>query len=215
MNLDPVQNFFHSLQYSVTSRISLLFNQNKQEEKINLVPLQVELTRLQKENQLLREELKMVPVIKFNYKSVKIFQITQFKGEEALVIAAGLKEGIKVGDFVLNTKGLIGRVVKSDNFAIVAPLGSESIKIPAIVIPSAQTCIVGKNLASSDDLELNISYLKENNAVKEGDIVVSSWQEGLPFGIEIGYLIKVDGKFRVRKEKNLLDSQLVQVLIRE
>jgi cell shape-determining protein MreC len=214
VNLEPIQSRLYKIGYQLYFIPSQFINKITEVNVCDKLHLELEITRLKRENHLLKKEIYFTNTIEHRYVSTKIFQIIQSKGEEAFILEAGKKEGIEVGDFVIKGKNLLGRIVQVDDFAIVAPLGSSSFKVPAIILPAEQNCLLGKNVGKDEDLELSISYLKGIESIKEGDLVVSAWQEGLPFGIEIGYLIKVEGKFRVKSQKILADKQLVQVLIK-
>ncbi len=215
INLEPIQTKIYNLSYNIIALSSKVLHKITDKDSCNKFNLELEVTRLQRENILLKEEINLTKTIKHKYISSIISQFTQFKGEEAFVIMAGAPEGVKVGDFVMKGKHLLGRVVEVKDLSVVAPLGSSAIKIPALIKPSNQNCIVGKNLGKEEDLDLMISYLQGSQTIKEGDLVISSWQENLPPGIEIGYLVKLDGKFLVKSPRSLLNSQIVQVLIRD
>jgi cell shape-determining protein MreC len=213
INLEPIQSKIYNFGYHIFALQEGIIKKFTKSDTCNKVNLELEISRLQRENNLLREEINLPKIRKNKYLSATISQITQFRGEEAFIINIGIEEGVKVGDFIMKGKTLLGRIVEVGKVSIVAPLGSNAIKIPALVIPSNQNCIVGKNLSQGEDLELAISYLQGSKGIKEGDLVISSWQDNLPAGIEIGYIIKIDGKFLVKSPRVIVNSQIVQVLI--
>lgn len=169
------------------------------------------------ENELLKKQLNLIENVHYKYLSAWITQVTHPKGENSVAISAGKKDGVKIGNIVVNEHGIVGRVSDvSESFAVVSLLGNDNVRLSAIILPSYQNCIVGGNSDhEADDLKLSVSYLNEINAVKDGDSVISSGKDGLtPFGLKIGTIHKSsDGKIFVLTKKQSLDSLIVQVII--
>ena len=177
------------------------------------IELQQKYDQLIVENTLLRKQLKFTTHIKYDFLTAPVSQITHFKGNLSIIIAAGSKDKIQVGTVVMGEYGIIGRVVKvGENFSVVSLLGNDNVKIPAIILPSYQDCIVGKEITTS---QLSINYLADNHQVNNGDIVITSGKDGLtPFGMQIGTILKTnDNAFVVIKNSNL-SSLIVQVVLK-
>lgn len=169
------------------------------------------------ENEFLKKQLNLIENIHYKYISAWITQVTHPKGENSLVISAGIKDGVKVGNIVINENGIVGRVSDvSEKFAVVSLLGNDNVRLSAIISPSYQNCIVGGNSdPESSNLKLSVSYLNEVNAVKDGDSVISSGKDGLtPFGLKIGTIQKLsDGRVFILTKKQSLNSLIVQVIV--
>ena len=196
-----------------SSLLKLCINLNNCEEKIsserNL--LIAEKTRLFNENTLLRKKLKLVDGNNYKYVTAFVTQTIYPKGERALVISAGVKDGLQIGNLVISEYGVVGRISEvSQNFSITSLLGSSSVKIAAIILPSNEQCIVGSSVAS----HLSISYLDDITKIKEGSQVITSGKDSLtPYGTEVGKTILHNNKIYLDFDKRALDPLIVKVVI--
>ena len=180
--------------------------------------LENEYNTLLQENSFLKKQLHLFDNKNYNYKylSAWVTQVTHPKGEKALVISVGDKDGVKLGNVVINEKGIIGRVSgTTEKSSLVSLIGNENVKISAVILPSYHNCIIGKNMTKeSDKLKLSVGYLHENNGVEEGDLVISSGKDGMtPFGLALGMITKSENKLFVLSDKIGLDSLIVRVII--
>jgi rod shape-determining protein MreC len=168
------------------------------------------------ENEMLKKQLKLVNKSNYKYISAWATQTTHLKGENALVISAGEKDGVTVGKVIINEHGIIGRVSKTtENFSVVSLLGNANVKIAGVILPSYQHCIIGGSInQKTNDLNLSIEYLSDVHGINEGDVVISSGKDGnTPFGLQIGVVGKSDSKLFVLSKKQIFDSLIVQAII--
>jgi rod shape-determining protein MreC len=129
---------------------------------------------------------------------------------ETMILDAGKAEGVKPGQAVIDTRGMIGRIfLAGDHTAWVILLTDLNSRIPVISEPGhAQAILTGDN-AKAPALET----LAQGAQVHEGDQVVSSGDGGiLPPGLPIGTVI-ADGKgFRVALLADPASTQDVEVV---
>lgn len=166
---------------------------------------------LHAENNLLKSQLKLIDNRQYEYITAIVTQVTYPKDEIALIVSAGTKNGVKVGHIVMNEYGIIGRIAQANElFSVVSLIGNENVKIPAVILPSYQDCIVNKGSIK----KLTISYLNDLEMVNDGDEVISSGKDGMtPFGLKIGSITKEDGKIFVSKQSQNITSMMVQIII--
>jgi rod shape-determining protein MreC len=129
---------------------------------------------------------------------------------ETMILDAGKAEGVKPGQAVIDTRGMIGRIFLSgEHTSWVILLTDLNSRIPVISEPGhAQAILTGDN-AKAPALET----LAQGAQVHEGDQVVSSGDGGiLPPGLPIGTVI-ADGKgFRVALLADSVSTQDVEVV---
>jgi rod shape-determining protein MreC len=114
---------------------------------------------------------------------------------ETMILDAGKANGVKPGQAVIDSSGMIGRIfLAGDHTAWVILLSDLNSRIPVVIEPShAQAILTGDN-AKAPSLET----LAQGAQVHEGDAVVSSGDGGiLPPGLPIGTVIADGGVFRV------------------
>lgn len=169
--------------------------------------------RLIHENTLLRQQLKLASETNYQYVTAFVTHEVYPKGERSLIISAGIGNGLEVGNLVLSEYGIVGRVSQvTEKFSIVSLLGSNSVKIAAIILPSHDQCMV----SSISDGYLTINYLNNSNHITNGSAVVSSGKDNItPYGIQIGTTIKKNGKVYLNFDTRSFDALLVKVIIRK
>src|ERR1700760_455528 len=129
---------------------------------------------------------------------------------ETMILDAGKANGVKPGQAVVDTQGMIGRIFLSgEHTSWVILLTDLNSRIPVITEPGhAQAILTGDN-AKAPGLET----LAQGAQVHEGDQVVSSGDGGiLPPGLPIGTVV-ADGKsFRVALLADPVSTQDVEVV---
>jgi rod shape-determining protein MreC len=129
---------------------------------------------------------------------------------ETMILDAGKAEGVKPGQAVIDTRGMIGRIfLAGEHTSWVILLTDLNSRIPVISEPGhAQAILTGDN-AKAPALET----LAQGAQVHEGDQVVSSGDGGiLPPGLPIGTVV-ADGKgFRVALLADPVSTQDVEVV---
>ncbi len=154
----------------------------------SLLVLQKENSRLQEENQQLKqfyalsrhiqmenEELRrLLHVIKeppTSFITARVVGDVSGPYVRSALINAGTRHGVKQGQIVINQQGVVGRIVETgEKTARVLLLTDLNSKIPAITSESRERCI-----AAGDNSEvINILYLPDDNKVHVGEQVFTS-----------------------------------------
>lgn len=168
---------------------------------------------LQEENKLLKSKLNLIDNRNYKHITAVVTQITYPKDEIAFVLSAGEKDGIAIGNIVVNEEGVVGRISRTTaKFSVVSLLGSENVKVSSLILPSYQDCIVSGKATEKDSL-LKINYLQNTEDLRDGDEVISSGKDGMtPFGLRIGDIKKISGKIFVSPKK-ILHSTIVKIIV--
>lgn len=104
------QNLSKSLDFVLNFSSSLKRLAESQTERAQLVGLQSQLSLAEKENALLRQQLKIVPKISPRFILASVIGFSQ--SEDRIILAVGEKQGIKTGDAAMINGQLIGKVEK-------------------------------------------------------------------------------------------------------
>lgn len=116
---------------------------------------------------------------------------------DTVIVNVGREAGVKSGDGVIDTDGLVGRIVatgeKASRVLLLTDLNS---RIPVVVEPAHYKAILAGDNTDWPKLE----YLASTGSVSPGDRVVTSGDGGLlPPGIPVGLVIQTsDGFLRVQ-----------------
>ena len=116
---------------------------------------------------------------------------------DTVIVNVGTEAGAKSGDGVIDTDGLVGRIVatgeKASRILLLTDLNS---RIPVVVEPAHYKAVLAGDNTDWPKLE----YLASTSSVSPGDRVVTSGDGGLlPPGIPVGLVIQTsDGFLRVQ-----------------
>ena len=130
---------------------------------------------------------------------------------ETFIVNVGSEQNVESGQAVIDTDGLIGRIVatgqRASRILLLTDLNS---RVPVSVEPSrARAVLAGDNSASP-----RLEYVPTNIEINAGDRVVTSGHGGLlPPGLPIGVLIQTeDGFYRVQLYSTRARLGMVRVL---
>ncbi|MBV8978990.1 MAG: rod shape-determining protein MreC [Alphaproteobacteria bacterium] len=114
---------------------------------------------------------------------------------ETMILDAGSANGVKPGQAVIDSRGMIGRIfLAGEHTSWVILLTDLNSRIPVVVEPGHASAILAGDNARAPALET----LAQGVVVHEGDQVVSSGDGGiLPPGLPIGTVVADSGGFRV------------------
>jgi len=114
---------------------------------------------------------------------------------QTMILDAGSANGVKPGEAVIDSRGMIGRIfLAGDRTSWVILLTDLNSRIPVIVEPGHASAILAGDNAKAPVLET----LAQGAVVHEGDQVVTSGDGGiLPPGLPIGTVVADNGGFRV------------------
>jgi rod shape-determining protein MreC len=123
----------------------------------------------------------------------------------------GTEKGIKVGNPVMSERGLVGRVVGVTHGASrVLLLTDVASRTPVLINRTdARAILMGDGGANP-----KMAYLRGQDPVKEGDVVLTSGDGGVfPRGLPVGVAAKgLDGQWRVRLDADLSAIDFVRIL---
>ena len=153
-------------------------------ENADLKRWQLLATELQAENANLRQLLAVVPEAASHFVSARVLGDTQGTFSHAATLNAGADNGIVPQMAVLNSQGLVGRVVDaSSGHSRVLLLTDVNSRIPVISEKSRERGVTaGRNLP-----EMDLHYLPENAKLVVGERLLTTGDASLmPAGIPVG-----------------------------
>jgi len=130
---------------------------------------------------------------------------------DTVLVNVGREQGVRSGLAVIDSDGLVGRIVatgpKASRVLLLTDLNS---RIPVVVEPAQYKAILAGDNTEWPTLE----YLATQSAVSAGDRVVTSGDGGLiPAGIPVGLVIQTsDGELRVQTFSDRGRLDFVRVL---
>jgi len=129
---------------------------------------------------------------------------------DTMIIDAGKSEGIKPGEAVVDSRGMIGRIfLAGDHTSWVLLLTDLNSRIPVVIQPgNVQAIMAGDNSATP-----TLDTLAQNAQLKAGDQVVTSGDGGLiPPGLPVGVLVAQGDSFRVALLSDSASSEDVRIV---
>ena len=127
------------------------------------------------------------------------------------LISVGADKGVKVGNPVMNERGLVGRIVGTSNgVSRVLLLTDVASRTPVLVDRTDARAILTGDGGGAP----RMAYLRGINPVKEGDRILTSGDGGVfPRGLPVGVAAKgLDGQWRVRLYADTAAIDFVRVL---
>jgi len=129
---------------------------------------------------------------------------------ETMILDAGKENGVKPGEAVMNSRGLVGRIfLAGQRTSWVIPLKDLNSRIPVSIEPGGAHAI----LAGDNNAAPIIEILDRRAALKAGQSVVTSGDGGLlPPGLPIGTLAADGATFRVDLLADAAASEDVEIV---
>ena len=119
----------------------------------------------------------------------------------SLLLNSGQRQGVEIGNPVLNSEGLIGHVIAAgQNSARVLHISDLNSRIPVINLRSDGKAIMSGNNSPDPDL----TFIQKQDQWKAGDKIMTSGDGGmLPAGLPIGSIFQTDESgFKVKLHAN-------------
>ena len=170
--------------------------------------LQAEIESLRAENESLRDELGEAELIAeenswlYRYLSMKeehedysfceatVIAYTSSSGSfvTEITLNRGTSSGVETGMPVITDAGLVGVVVKTGSYhCIVSTVLDPTVSVGAVTSSGAENGLCEGDYAQALLGNTTLRYLREEAAVQEGDIVITSGRGSVyPYGIPIG-----------------------------
>lgn len=180
--------------------------------------LQHHIKELQIENQeiqSLKELLNFTLPTQHKLVTTKIIKSSINTNSQEFLLPIGSSSGIQTSAFVLNSSGLVGKVIDVNlNTARVKLITHINSKTPVMFAKSRQRAILAGNSVSSTNL--NIIYCPNLDQVEDGELVVTSGDGNIfPSGIIVGHIVKGPEKTAVKTSLSLSQLEFVKVYATE
>ncbi|MDD4900583.1 MAG: rod shape-determining protein MreC [Patescibacteria group bacterium] len=225
--LRPIYKIFYSVSSNIkqtyqsqTDKTDLASELNQARETINrLMAENVELRFLEKENQVLREQLNFLSKNNRRYVMANIISRGDLengaKNSQAVVIDKGLKDGLSPGLAVVSASSLatssrgviIGKISNvKDDISEIRLVTDEKCKLAAAILGDNKTIGV-----TSGELGLTIKmdFIPQTENIKAGDLAATSGlEQNIPRGLLIGRVVKVDKENNQVWQSAIIEPQI-------
>ena len=166
--------------------------------------------QLDSEARQLRKLLEAVDDSKFEFRTGRIITDSVSPFVRSLLVNAGRAQGVVNGYAVVNSAGLVGRVVdtgeRSSRVLLLTDLNS---RIPVQIGEKGERAILRGN---NDEMPV-LEFLSPESTVALGDAVTTSGQDGLlPRGLQIGRVVRSGGVMAVELQANPDQIDFVSIL---
>lgn len=192
---------------TVENKISKLTEENI---KLNWKIKQLE--NLRKENIRLQKILNLQEQYHDKIVIAKVSTIFVSDFARAAIINVGKKKGIREDDIVINSEGLVGRIVEvHDNWSKMFLVTDENFNVPTKIGKSEANAVVS---GCNSDI-LNLSLVHEDIPIENGDVVFTS-EYGSIFieKIPVGVIVKDNKKLSIKPYVNFNSLKYVGVIIK-
>lgn len=161
--------------------------------------LKQQISELQKENENLRVQIFDQSVSPTS--TVPVYSSYPFNNNQYIVLAAGSRQGVGVGDVVTyGSKILVGKVTSvSANESVAETIFNPNWEM-SVRIGSQQI-----NSLFRGGIELDITLIPQNLSVNVGDLVVTA-NQGLPYGLEVGRVQSVAADIGTPYQRAILEA---------
>ena len=152
-----------------------------------------DLREIEQENSRLKSLIGFKQKSPLHLDSARVIARSPDSWSSSVIIDKGKYNGIKRGMAVINTQGLVGRVVESaENISKVLLVNDPSQGISSIVQRSRQEGLVNGSLGSN----LIMRYLPDDAQIAVGDIIITSeLSQVYPKGLLVGRVINIGKEF--------------------
>jgi len=159
-------------------------------EQERLVQWQTVARQLQAENDALRALLKLVPDPNATFVTARVVADNGGSFVRAVLVTAGLREGVRKGSVAMTGQGVVGRVAEvGQHSARILLLSDINSRIPVAVERTRDQAI----LAGDNSDNPRLLYLPHGAALMLGDRIVTSTAGGaFPPGLPVGIVQAVD-----------------------
>ncbi len=151
----------------------------------------VEFSRLQDENNELKDELTYKETGKRESQTARIIARSLPEDESKVILDKGSRDGVTTGSTVVVGQGIVFGVVSgvSETTSTVTLLSSAESKVPAEILGKKKT--VGL-LEGREGAVLSLQFVPRDSGITRGDVVVTSGLEGkIPEGLLLGTVTEV------------------------
>jgi len=200
--LEKIYNFMKSskdlINYKDEREILVQENQKLKEQVLRI-------DIIDRENFELKQLIKYINPHTFNYISAKVVSANFYNFGLQMMLNVGIKNGISEGQAVINSAGIVGRVINvSSQSSKIMTWNNVNFKIPIVLLKSGIHCIAN---GANNNIYMKLVHLPENIRPIEGEIAITSGEGGiLPAGIRVGKIERTEleeEKFIVKPAANI------------
>jgi len=188
-------------------------NTELQLEIAKLKQSQNDIDIIKAENIALKNLLAVVEEEEFERVTAKLLTVSFSPFSKTALISAGEKHGIAVDQIVINSKGLVGRIVEvSNNYAKLMLISDVNSRIAVTSVETRERAVLAGNGVGGRML-----YLPSEHLIQKGERIITSGHGNIyPAGILVGYVTEVTGKdVIVSNDADLSKTEFVQVLLQK
>jgi rod shape-determining protein MreC len=182
---------WQSASVNMTERSALIAeNEQLKRERLEAEFRLQRLSALEQENERLRQLLDSTERVGLKALIAEILSVDLNPYRQRFDLNRGLKDGVYVGQALLDAQGIVGQIVRVDAFSAEAVLITDAdTAVPVRLNRNGlRTIAVG----TGDSGRLRLPYLTNSADVKVGDLLVSSGLGGVfPAGYPVGRVVEV------------------------
>jgi rod shape-determining protein MreC len=195
-SISRIGNWLNDAASSLRDKRELLAENESLKEKIDALTEQNNKLILDQEELKRLEELYDLDEEYSDYPKVAARIISKDPGNwyDTFMINKGTKDGIRIDNNVIASKGLVGIVIDvGESWATVRSIIDDSSNVSAMTVSTSDNCVVQGDLELIDEGKLSFSQLYDvDNKVTVGErIVTSSISEKYVEGLFIGYVSEI------------------------
>jgi rod shape-determining protein MreC len=164
------------------------------------------------ENKALRKQVKaLATTVTVPILTARLLTFPSPMSRQRVIIQGGKRDGIVVGQPVMTSEGLLGRIIEvGRKTSEVLLITDEQSRVPVILEPSHQQAI----LAGHEGKHLTLQHLEKETVVEAGARVLTSGKGGIfPPGLYIGNVKPHNSELVVHPACDWKNIEYVQVLV--
>lgn len=205
----------------LATRQALQNSNNRLQRELQIVNARMQrLGAINKENQRLRDLLNAARHGSLQVQMVSILNVDLNPFQQRIVLDAGARQGVKVGQAIMDAGGILGQIIEvSDTKAIALLVTDADHAIPVQIARSGFRTIA---FGTGEPNSLLISDIPQSADIRKGDLLVTSGMGGrFPAGFPVATIVSLNpndtGLFIVGRAKPAarLDSGLEVLLVNE
>lgn len=177
----------------------------KGEKEREIAVLESQIAVLKSENAAMRRLLGAPLPYDWRFTPARVIGLPS---SESLQIDKGTAEGVKKGMAVVFENVLVGKVSRvSEHFSSVSPPSSPEVKILVLTRSSTDPGVKARGLLVGQGGKVNLERVLTQEALDEGDLVLTAGDEELPPDIpigKVGKITKIEGEIYQKAEVKLL-----------
>ncbi len=187
----PVNGLQKAQSFIVGHKALLAENERLREQNMLLQTRMQRFASLETENTRLRELLESSVEIGEQVLVADLLAVELNPSARQIVLNKGSRQGVYIGQPVVDANGVMGQVIHVGPFTSTAMLITDLSH--ALPVEINRTGLRAIATGTGRDTELALSYVPNNADIREGDLIVSSGMGGrFPRGYPVGEIVRVE-----------------------